>query len=49
MEVNLKTIAAYVQVTIAVGIERGGAPPTNERLTLIATRAGGAADEHEYS
>ena len=32
-----KTIAAYVQAAVAGGIQRGGAPPTDEQLTAIAT------------
>jgi transposase len=32
-----KTIAAYVQAAVALGVQRGGAPPTDEQLTQIAT------------
>jgi transposase len=31
-----KTIAAYVRAALAVGVRRGGAPPTDEQLTAIA-------------
>jgi transposase len=38
-----KTIGAYVRAARAVGVERGGAPPTDEQLTTIAaTPARGA-------
>jgi len=35
--VDRKTIAAYVQAAVAMGIQRGGAPPSDEQLTTIAT------------
>jgi transposase len=31
-----KTIAAYVGAALAVGVQRGGAPPTDEQITTIA-------------
>jgi hypothetical protein len=31
-----KTIAAYVHAAIAMGMQRGGAPPSDEQLTAIA-------------
>ncbi len=35
--VDRKTVAAYVRAAVAVGVQRGGAPPTDEQLTAIAT------------
>jgi transposase len=35
--VDRKTIAAYVQAAVAVGVQRGGAPPTDEQIAAIAT------------
>jgi transposase len=35
--VDRKTIAAYVQAAVGVGVQRGGAPPTDEQLAAIAT------------
>src|SRR5262245_14063669 len=35
--VDRKTIAAYVQAAVAMGIQRGSAPPSDERLTKIAS------------
>src|SRR5262245_19667971 len=35
--VDRKTIAAYVQAAVAMGIQRGSAPPSDEQLTKIAT------------
>jgi hypothetical protein len=32
-----KTIAAYIRAALAVGVQRGGAPPTDEQITNIAT------------
>jgi transposase len=37
-----KTVAAYVRAAIAVGVQRGGAPPTDEQIsTIAATRRPG--------
>lgn len=35
--VDRKTIAAYVQAAVAMGVQRGGTPPSDEQLTTIAT------------
>src|SRR5262245_15748383 len=35
--VDRKTIAAYVRSAVVMGIQRGGAPPTDEQLTALAT------------
>jgi len=35
--VDRKTIAAYVQAAVAMGIQRGSAPPSDEQLTKIAS------------
>jgi hypothetical protein len=31
-----KTITAYVRAALAVGVQRGGAPPSDEQITTIA-------------
>ena len=38
-----KTIVAYVGAALAVGVQRGGAPPSDEQLTTIAATRGYAA------
>src|SRR5262245_11300546 len=46
--VDRKTIAAYVQADVAVGVQRGGAPPSDEQLAASATAPpAGPADERE--
>jgi transposase len=35
--VDRKTIAAYVQAAVAVGVQRGSAPPTDVQIAAIAT------------
>src|SRR5262245_59356293 len=35
--VDRKTIAAYVEAAVAVGVQRGGAPPTEEQIAAVAT------------
>ena len=40
--VDRKTVAAYLRAAIAVGVQRGGAPPTDEQIsTIAATRRPG--------
>jgi hypothetical protein len=46
--VDRKTIAAYVQAAVAVGVQRGGAPPRDEQLAARRDgTAAGPADEHQ--
>src|SRR5262249_20592793 len=35
--VDRKTVAAYIRAAIAVGVQRGGAAPSDEQLAAIAT------------